>query len=161
MVMQDSLLLTGSIAENIAFGRPKATPEEIIEAARQAKAPDFILELPDTYETTVGEGGINLSGRQCQRIAIARANLRDPGILILDEATSALDTESQKFVQSALDALAHGRTVITIAHRLRTVKNADPIFVLRKGEIAEVGSYEELAKDKDSLFADMLEAQSL
>ena len=130
--------------ENIAFGRPDATEEEIIAAARAANADDFIEALPDGYETLVGERGVNLSGGQRQRIAIARALLRDPRILILDEATSSLDRESEAVVHRALDTLLEGRTAIIIAHRLSTIRDADRIVVLDQGRPVQQGTHEEL-----------------
>ena len=159
IVMQDSLLLSGSITDNIRFGRPNASREQIREAARLAFADGFINELDKGYDTVVGEQGVSLSGGQRQRIAIARALLRNPGILILDEATSALDYESEQQVQEALKNLAEGRTVITIAHRLSTVKDADRIVVLHKGTVKESGSYEELAQ-LDGFFAHLLASQA-
>lgn len=161
IVMQDNLLLSGSIADNIRFGKPSATLGQIQWAAREANAEEFISKLPNGLETVVGERGVSLSGGQRQRIAIARALLRDPRILILDEATSALDYESEKLVQDALDRLARGRTTITIAHRLSTVRQASHIFVLREGRIIESGSFEELAKRKGGSFSDLLAAQRI
>ncbi|WOO43343.1 ABC transporter ATP-binding protein [Rubellicoccus peritrichatus] len=158
IVMQESLLLSGSIWDNLCFARPGATEEEIVEAARLANAESFIMDLPKGFETIVGERGVSLSGGQRQRISIARALLRDPRILILDEATSALDYESERLIQDALDNLARGRTVITIAHRLSTVKKADRIVVLEKGKIVEQGSFDELS-DSDGYFSALLAAQ--
>ncbi|MBC2594365.1 ABC transporter ATP-binding protein [Ruficoccus amylovorans] len=159
IVMQDSLLLSGTITDNIRFGRPDATEEEVREAARLAYADGFIEQLDQGYETKVGERGVSLSGGQRQRISIARALLRNPRILILDEATSALDYESERQVQAALANLAEGRTVITIAHRLSTVREADRIVVLHKGVVKESGSFEELAK-LDGFFAHLLAGQN-
>ncbi|MDA0768542.1 MAG: ABC transporter transmembrane domain-containing protein [Verrucomicrobia bacterium] len=144
LVPQDVLLFGGSIRENIAYGRPGATEEEIVEAAKKAYAHDFIAEFPEGYKTLVGPRGVKLSGGQRQRIAIARAILADPKILLLDEATSALDSESERLVQAALEELMKGRTSLIIAHRLGTVKNADRIYVLQNGRIAETGRHEEL-----------------
>lgn len=144
VVMQESLLLSGSVIDNIRFARHDATEEEVREAARLANAEDFILRLPQKYQTPLGERGVNLSGGQRQRISIARAILRDPKVLILDEATSALDYESEHQIQEALDRLAAGRTVITIAHRLSTIRNAHRIVMLREGHVVEQGSFEEL-----------------
>ena len=143
-VPQDAYLFSGSIEENIRFGRPDASEEEIAEAAKAANAHDFILEQPEGYKTDVGEGGANLSGGQRQRIAIARALLRDAPILLLDEATSALDSESEKLVQEALDRLMEGRTTIAVAHRLSTIEHADRIYVLDEGRVVEQGTHEEL-----------------
>jgi len=143
-VPQETLLFGGTARENIAFGRPDATNEEIVAAAQAANAHDFIEELPEGYDTPVGERGVNLSGGQRQRIAIARALLRDPRILILDEATSSLDRESEAAVHHALDTLLQGRTAIIIAHRLSTIRNADRIVVLQNGRIVQQGTHEEL-----------------
>jgi subfamily B ATP-binding cassette protein MsbA len=144
LVLQDSLLFSGTIRENIAFGRPDASDEEIGRAARTANAEEFILELPDAYETIVAERGSTLSGGQKQRIAIARAILRDAPILILDEPTSGLDAASEQTVLAALQVAAAGRTTLTIAHRLRTVRFADRIVVLERGRIVEAGTHAEL-----------------
>jgi len=146
IVPQDILLFGGSIKENIAYGKPTASAEEIQKAAEQANAHAFITEFPEGYETLVGERGIQLSGGQRQRIAIARAILKDPKILILDEATSALDSASESLVQEALEKLMKGRTSLVIAHRLATVRKADKIFVLEKGQIVESGNHEELSQ---------------
>ncbi len=144
VVPQEVLLFGGSIEENISYGRPGASRDEVMEAARQANAHDFISDFEDGYETLVGPRGIKLSGGQRQRVAIARAILADPKILLLDEATSALDSESERLVQSALDRLMEGRTSMIIAHRLSTVRNADRILVLQYGKIVESGSHDEL-----------------
>ena len=144
LVPQEVLLFGGSIKENIAYGKPGANDEEIMEAAKKANAHDFIESFPDGYETTVGERGIQLSGGQRQRVAIARAVLKNPKILLLDEATSSLDSESEKLVQGALDTLMKGRTSIVIAHRLSTIKNADQILVMKDGEIVECGTHKSL-----------------
>ena len=145
IVPQDILLFGGTIKENIAYGKPGASEEEIQKAAEQANAHQFIADFPEAYETLVGERGIQLSGGQRQRIAIARAILKDPKILILDEATSALDSESESLVQEALEKLMKKRTSLVIAHRLATVRNSDKIFVLEKGQIVESGNHEELS----------------
>lgn len=144
LVQQDVYLFCGSIRDNIAYGKPGASMEEIIAAAKRANIHDFIMELPDGYETFVGERGTRLSGGQKQRISIARVFLKNPSILILDEATSALDNESERFIQKSLDELAKDRTTITIAHRLSTVRNADEILVVADTGIAERGTHEEL-----------------
>jgi ABC-type multidrug transport system fused ATPase/permease subunit len=144
VVPQEVLLFGGSIEENIAYGKPGAAKEEIIEAAKQANAHDFITEFETGYDTTVGPRGIKLSGGQRQRVAIARAILADPKILLLDEATSALDSENERLVQAALDTLMKGRTSMIIAHRLSTVRDADRILVLQYGKIVESGSHDEL-----------------
>lgn len=144
IVSQESILFNGTIAENIAFGKPDATREEIVEAAKIANAHKFIEELENGYDTQIGERGNKLSGGQKQRVSIARAILKNPDILILDEATSALDTESEKLVQEALNKLMADRTSLVIAHRLSTIRNADEIIVLSKGEIIERGTHDEL-----------------
>ena len=144
MVLQDAWLFEGTIAENIAYGRPGATRAEIEEAARLAGADAFVRALKDGYDTYVGERGVKLSGGQKQRLAIARVFLKNPRILLLDEATSALDNESEILVGQSLDKLAKGRTTLTIAHRLTTIKNADRILVLGRDGIEEEGSHDEL-----------------
>ncbi len=159
VVMQDSILLSGSIFDNIRFARPTATTEEVHHAAQQANAEEFILRMPEGYDTLVGERGGSLSGGQRQRIAIARSILRNPPVLILDEATSALDYESERLIQEALERLSEGRTVITIAHRLSTIKNADRIIVLRDGVIVEQGGFKELSAQK-GVFSELIAAQS-
>ncbi|MBS0633453.1 MAG: ABC transporter ATP-binding protein [Verrucomicrobia bacterium] len=159
VVMQDSLLLSGSVGDNIRFAKPDATEAEIREAARLANAEEFILKMPEGYKTAVGERGVSLSGGQRQRIAIARAILRNPPVLILDEATSALDYESERLIQEALDRLSEGRTVITIAHRLSTIRNADRIIVLRAGDIVEQGDFQSLLA-QGGTFAELIKAQS-
>lgn len=148
VVTQESILFNASVAENIAFGSPNATKEQIIEAAKIANAHNFVSELEKGYETNIGERGNKLSGGQRQRISIARAVLKDPPILILDEATSALDTESEKLVQDALTNLMKNRTSLVIAHRLSTIQNADEILVLSKGKIVERGTHKELLATK-------------
>ncbi len=148
VVQQDVYLFSGTVAENIAYGRPGATREEIIAAARLAGADGFVRELKDGYDTYVGERGVKLSGGQKQRISIARVFLKNPPILLLDEATSALDNESEILVGQSLDKLAKGRTTLTIAHRLTTIKNADRILVLGKSGIEEEGRHEELLAKK-------------
>jgi len=159
VVMQESILLSGSVGDNIRFARPGAAMEEVREAARLANAEEFILKMPQGYDTPVGERGVSLSGGQRQRIAIARAILRNPPVLILDEATSALDYESERLIQEALDRLSTGRTVITIAHRLSTIKNADRIVVLREGVVVEQGNFRELNARK-GVFSQLIAAQS-
>ena len=144
MVQQDVYLFSGTIRENIAYGKPGASDEEIIEAARRANIHDFISELPDGYDTFVGERGARLSGGQKQRISIARVFLKNPPVLILDEATSALDNESERWIQKSLEELSAGRTTITIAHRLSTIRNADEIIVITEDGIAERGTHESL-----------------
>ncbi len=159
IVPQEVLLFGGSIFENIAYGKPNATLEEIKEAASKANAAEFIERFPDGYETVVGERGIKLSGGQRQRVAIARAILKDPSILLLDEATSALDSESEALVQDALQELMHNRTSVIIAHRLATIKNVDYIYVLKNGEIIEEGSPENLLKNTNGAYTKMVRLQ--
>ncbi|MCA0430770.1 MAG: ATP-binding cassette domain-containing protein [Bacteroidetes bacterium] len=159
LVPQDVVLFAGSIKENIGYGKPNATDEEIIEAAKQANALDFINAFPDKFNTLVGERGIQLSGGQRQRLAIARAVLKNPSILILDEATSSLDSESEKLVQEALDKLMKGRTSIVIAHRLATIRNADRIVVIQKGEIKENGTHNDLMKLQDGFYQKLSKMQ--
>jgi len=160
IVMQDNLLLSGSLLDNLRFARPEASEKEVIEAAHLANAMEFIEKLPDGLQTKMGERGVSLSGGQRQRVAIARALLRDPQLLVLDEATSALDYESETLVQEALDNLANNRTTITIAHRLSTVRHADRIIVLRDGSIVEIGTYDDLAARTGGAFRQLLDAQS-
>jgi subfamily B ATP-binding cassette protein MsbA len=144
IVTQDTFLFHDSILENIRYGRLNATDDEVYEAAKQAFAHDFILAQPNGYKTVIGDKGCLLSGGQQQRLAIARALLRDAPILLLDEATSALDSESERQIQSALERLSQGRTVIAIAHRLSTILKADQIVVMHRGQIREVGPHQEL-----------------
>jgi ATP-binding cassette, subfamily B, bacterial MsbA len=144
LVTQEPFLFDETIAENIGYGRRDATREQIVDAARAAAADEFISALPQGYDSRIGEGGLRLSGGQRQRVAIARAMLRDAPILLLDEATSALDTESERKVQDALARLMKGRTTIVIAHRLSTVLDADRIYVLDRGRLAECGTHPEL-----------------
>ena len=152
VVQQDVYLFSGSIRDNIAYGKPDASEDEIIAAAKRANIHDFIMELPDQYDTFVGERGARLSGGQKQRISIARVFLKNPPILILDEATSALDNESERWIQHSLEELSRNRTTITIAHRLSTIKNADEIIVLTENGIAERGTHETLL-DKNGIYA--------
>jgi subfamily B ATP-binding cassette protein MsbA len=158
LVLQDSLLFSGTIRENIAFGRPDASEPDISRAASQAHAEEFILRLPEGYDTRVAERGSTLSGGQKQRIAIARAILRDAPILILDEPTSGLDTASERSVMAALRTAAAGRTTLTIAHRMRTVRYADRIIVMERGRIVEDGSHAELLR-LDGRYATLCELQ--
>ncbi|MDA7867841.1 ABC transporter transmembrane domain-containing protein [bacterium] len=160
VVPQEVLLFGGTIRENIEYGRPGASEDEIIEAARKANAHDFIDEFPEGYDAMVGPRGVKLSGGQRQRIAIARAVLADPKILLLDEATSALDSESERLVQEALDELMKGRTSLIIAHRLGTVKSADKILVLKEGKVVEAGSHSDLMA-KDGTYRLLAETQLL
>ncbi len=152
IVPQDVLLFGGSIRENIAYGRLEASDEEVYDAAKKANAHSFIMQMPEGYDTIVGERGVKLSGGQRQRIAIARALLKDPAILILDEATSSLDSESERLVQEALEVLMKGRTSIIIAHRLSTIREADKILVVDEGRVAESGTHAELLQRKGGLY---------
>lgn len=152
LVSQDVYLFGGSIKDNIAYGKPNATMDEIVDAAKKANIHDFIMELPDKYDTFVGERGTRLSGGQKQRISIARVFLKNPPVLILDEATSALDNESERFIQKSLEELAKDRTTITIAHRISTIRNADEILVVADCGIAERGTHEELLA-RDGIYA--------
>lgn len=160
LVLQDTLLFSDSIRMNIAMGRPDATEEEIIDAAKAANAHDFIMELPDGYDTTVGERGVKLSGGQKQRIAIARVFLKDPRILVLDEATSALDLESESLIQDSLERLATDRTTLIVAHRLSTITHADQILVVDHGQIIESGTHQELMK-KQGAYYNLFQVQQL
>ena len=159
IVAQDTVLFNDTIEGNILMGRPSATREEVIEAAKIANAHNFIVEAPEGYDTNIGDRGNKLSGGQRQRISIARAVLKNPEILILDEATSALDTESEKLVQDALTKLLKGRTSIVIAHRLSTIYNADRIYVIDQGHVAEEGTHKELL-EKNGIYAHLIEMQS-
>jgi ATP-binding cassette subfamily B protein len=144
IVLQEPFLFYGTIAENIAYGRPEATRQQVVAAARAANAHDFILRLSDGYDSLVGERGQSLSGGERQRISIARALLIDPTVLILDEATSSVDTETEREIQAALETLTRGRTTIAIAHRLSTLRRADRLVVLDQGRIVEIGRHDEL-----------------
>jgi ATP-binding cassette subfamily B protein len=159
LVSQDVFLFHGDVRENIAYGRPDATDEEIIEAARIAEAHDFILKLPQGYDTVIGERGQKLSGGQRQRISIARAVLKNPPILILDEATSSVDNETEAAIQRSLEKISRDRTTIVIAHRLSTIRNADKIYVLDHGRLVESGRHEELIRD-DAIYASLWKVQT-
>ena len=154
IVQQDVYLFSGNIMENIRYGRPDATEEEVIEAAKNANAHDFIMSFPDGYQTDIGQRGIKLSGGQKQRLSIARVFLKNPPILIFDEATSALDNESERVVQASLEKLAKNRTTFVIAHRLSTIQNAERILVLTEEGIAEEGTHEELLA-KGGVYAEL------
>ncbi|EVZ23653.1 hypothetical protein U363_02810, partial [Staphylococcus aureus S39411] len=144
LVQQDNILFSDTVKENILLGRPTATDEEVVEAAKMANAHDFIMNLPQGYDTEVGERGVKLSGGQKQRLSIARIFLNNPPILILDEATSALDLESESIIQEALDVLSKDRTTLIVAHRLSTITHADKIVVIENGHIVETGTHREL-----------------
>ena len=159
IVPQEPLLFHRSIQDNIAYGKPGATKEEVMEAARLAQAHDFIMRLPEEYASLVGERGVKLSGGERQRIAIARAILKNAPILLLDEATSALDSESEVVIQKALHALMEGKTVIAIAHRLSTLREMDRIIVMEQGTIIEDGTHAELLK-KRGTYADLWNHQA-
>jgi ATP-binding cassette, subfamily B, multidrug efflux pump len=158
IVLQETTLFSGSIRENIAYGRPDATLDEVTAAAKAAQAHDFILEQADGYETVVGERGVGLSGGQKQRIAIARALLLNPRILIMDDSTSAVDAETEYKIQQALDELMQGRTSFVIAQRISTVRNADKILVLEQGKLAAEGTHHELMQTSE-LYVEILETQ--
>ena len=159
LVSQDVFLFHGTVAENIAYGSPEATEYEVIEAAKIAEAHEFITQLPQAYETIVGERGQKLSGGQRQRIAIARAILKNPPILILDEATSAVDNETEAAIQRSLEKITVNRTTIAIAHRLSTVRNADCIYVMEYGKLVERGTHEQLL-DRQKIYASLWRVQS-
>jgi ATP-binding cassette subfamily B protein len=160
VVLQEPFLFHGTVAGNIAYGKPDAALHEIIAAARAANAHDFIVRFPDGYDTVVGERGHTLSGGERQRISIARAILNNPGILILDEATSSVDTETEKLIQEALERLIARRTTIAIAHRLSTLQKASRLIILDKGRIVEQGSHEELLAREDGLYAKLTRMQT-
>lgn len=159
IVPQEVLLFGGTIRENILYGKPDATDEELMQAAKQSNSWEFIQTFPEQFDTIVGERGVKLSGGQRQRIAIARAILKDPAILLLDEATSSLDAESEKVVQAALDTLMEGRTSIIIAHRLSTIRDVDCIFVIDNGRIVEQGTHEELSLIEDGMYSSLAKLQ--
>ncbi|MBC7825208.1 MAG: ATP-binding cassette domain-containing protein, partial [Candidatus Parcubacteria bacterium] len=152
IVSQETFIFNASVRHNIAYGLENVTDAEVWTAARQANALDFILEMPQQFETTLGDRGVRLSGGQRQRLAIARALLRNPEILILDEATSALDSVSERLIQESLEQLSEGRTVIAIAHRLSTISRADKVVVLEQGQIVEQGTYQELLNVRGKLW---------
>ena len=159
IVQQDVFLFNGSIKENILYGNLEASEEDIYEAAKKANIHDYILTLPEGYNTQIGERGIKLSGGQKQRLSIARVFLKNPSILILDEATSALDNATEILIQKALDDLTKGRTTLVVAHRLSTIKNADEIYVIEDGRIIEHGPHSELLKDENGAYSKLYKAQ--
>jgi ATP-binding cassette subfamily B protein len=160
-VQQEPILFHRTLAENIAYGRPEASRAEIIAAAKQANAHDFIMALPKQYETLVGERGVKLSGGERQRVAIARAFLADAPVLILDEATSSLDSESEVMIQEAMERLMVGRTTLVIAHRLSTVRALDRLLVFDKGKIVEEGNHEALIRLHGGIYRRLFERQAL
>jgi ATP-binding cassette subfamily B protein len=159
VVLQETLLFSGSIRDNIRYSKPDATNEEIIRAAKMANAHDFIMNLPQGYNTIVGEKGYSLSGGERQRVAIARAIIHNPAILILDEATASLDTETEKLIQDALNNLTDNRTTLAIAHRLSTLRGADKLLVLHHGKVAEFGTHKELL-DQRGIYYKLVMAQT-
>ncbi|MBR3005896.1 MAG: ATP-binding cassette domain-containing protein, partial [Erysipelotrichaceae bacterium] len=161
IVQQDVFLFSGSFADNIAYGKKDATMDEIIEAAKKANIYDYILSLPEGFDTEIGERGIRLSGGQKQRLSIARVFLKNPSILILDEATSALDNTTEALIQEALNSLKKGRTTIVVAHRLSTIKNADEILVVANGKIRESGTHDELLRKDEGIYKKLYESQFL
>ncbi|MFZ1312834.1 MAG: ATP-binding cassette domain-containing protein, partial [Chitinophagaceae bacterium] len=160
-VTQETFLFNDTIFNNIAIGKPDATEEEVMEAARIANAHDFIRQTENGYQTSIGDRGIRLSGGQRQRLCIARAVFKNPSILILDEATSALDTESERIVQDALGKLMKGRTTLVIAHRLSTIKEADEIIVLHEGQIIERGHHNELVEIEEGVYKKLTRMQQI
>lgn len=159
IVSQEPILISESIEDNIRYGKPKASSDEVVESAKLAYAHDFIIKFPDHYKTLVGEKGVQLSGGQKQRVALARAILKNPKVLILDEATSALDSESESLVQKALEHLQKSRTTLIIAHRLSTIKKANRILVLDQGQVVQIGSHEELLKETNGFYKKLIEKQ--
>jgi ATP-binding cassette subfamily B protein len=159
VVLQESYLFPGTIRENISYGRPSATLDEVIDAAMAANAHTFVSNFPDGYDSYVGERGQRLSGGERQRIAIARAILHNPKVLILDEATASVDTETERMIQEAIENLVEGRTVFAIAHRLSTLRNADRLVVIDDGKIAEVGTHEELLANPEGIYKKLVDMQ--
>jgi ATP-binding cassette subfamily B protein len=160
IVMQDPFLFNATVLDNISYGNPEASFADVVRAARAARAHEFILNKEEGYDTVIGEGGINLSGGEKQRLAIARAILSDPAILILDEATSAIDSETERAIQEAIATLVEGRTTIAIAHRLATLRNADRLIVVEDGKIIEQGTHEELLAVEDGHFSKLVRIQA-
>ena len=159
IVLQEPFLFNGPIGENIAYGHPRASLDEIVSAAKAANCHDFIMEQPDAYDTVVGERGVRMSAGERQRISIARAILRNPRILILDEATASVDTQTEAGIQQALSRLIRGRTTFAIAHRLSTLKNSNRLLILEKGEVEEIGTHEELI-EQDGIYANLCRMQT-
>ena len=160
MVFQRVYLFQDTIFNNIAMGKTDATREEVIEVAKKARCYDFIMQLPNGFDTVIGEGGASLSGGEQQRISIARCMLKDAPIVILDEATASVDADNEHFIQEAISELCHGKTLIVIAHRLNTIRNADNILLIKNGSIAEQGKHDELMK-QGGLYKSMVEKQGL
>jgi ATP-binding cassette subfamily B protein len=159
VVLQDPFLFNGTVADNIAYGHPESSLEQTVAAAKAANAHNFIMNMPDGYDTIVGERGTRVSGGERQRLSIARAILRDPRILILDEATSNVDTQTEAQIQEALERLVQGRTTFAIAHRLSTLKNAHRLLILDKGKLAEIGTHDELIA-QDGIYANLCRMQT-
>ena len=159
VVFQNVVLFNNTIMENIRIGRKNATDKEVIAAAKAARCHEFIEKLPDGYQTVIGENGATLSGGECQRLSIARALLKDAPVILLDEATASLDVDNETEIQEAISGLIKGKTVLVIAHRMRTVENADQIVVLDGGVVAENGTHEELMK-KNGLYAKLVKLQT-
>ena len=159
VVLQDPFLFNGTVADNIAYGHPESSLEQTVAAAKAANAHDFIMNMPDGYDTMVGERGTRVSGGERQRLSIARAILRNPRILILDEATSNVDTQTEAQIQEALERLVQGRTTFAIAHRLSTLKNAHRLLILDKGKLAEIGTHDELIA-QDGIYANLCRMQT-
>ncbi|HKM32960.1 MAG TPA: ATP-binding cassette domain-containing protein, partial [Oscillospiraceae bacterium] len=152
VVSQETYLFMGTIADNIRYARPEASMDEVIEAAKSANAHDFIMKLHDGYDTVIGSGAVSLSGGEKQRISIARAIIQKPNILILDEATASMDTKTERKIQAAINAIKEGRTIISIAHRLSTLRDADMLCVIENGELCETGTHDELIRNKGKYF---------
>ena len=161
IVQQDAFLFSGTFFENIAYGKKDATYKQVASAAKKANIYDYIMSLPEQFETQIGERGVKLSGGQKQRLSIARVFLKNPPILILDEATSALDNTTEALIQESLNKLKKGRTTIVVAHRLSTIKNADMILVVAKGKIIESGTHEQLLKKKNGVYKKLYKSQYL